>query len=101
MPRRQVVLRVENRRLTDTSIANADDPQFVGNLEFSLRSANGSYTDHAARLRLQLNGVTQSHWNTTIASIVDGPDAPHINAQFTGLSPYLQGWIIDKFDSQH
>lgn len=87
-------------RLADISLAAADEPPVVGNLEFSLRLATTGFTDHAASVWLQLDGTTESQWEATIAGILHDPDAPHINAQFTALSSNLQRRIIGKFSNK-
>jgi len=51
-------------------------------------------------LWLQIDSTTESRWDATIAGIVHNPDAPRINALFTGLSPDLERWIIGKFGNK-
>jgi hypothetical protein len=87
-------------RLSDISLAAAGEPSVVGNLQFSLQSANTGFTDNAASLWLQIDGTTESRWDATIAGIVHNLDAPRINALFTGLSPDLERWIIGKFGNK-
>ena len=87
-------------RLADIRLAAAGEPPVVGNLQFALRLANAGFTDNAASLWLQLDGTTESRWDATIAGIVHNPDAPRITAQFGGLSPDLERWIIGKFGNK-
>ena len=76
-------------RLSDISLAAAGKSPVVGNLQFSLQSADTGFSDNAASLWLQIDGTTESRRDATIAGIVHNPDAPRINALFTGLSPNL------------
>jgi hypothetical protein len=96
-----MIWRAGNRCLTDIGMAIAGDPPVIGNLEFSRSSINASFTDHAASMWRQINGTTESHWNTTINLDIHESCAPHINAPFPGLSANLQRWMISKFGSQH
>ena len=87
-------------RLSDISLAAAGEPSVVGTLQFSLQSANTGFSDNAASLWLQIDSTTESRWDATIAGILHNPDAPRINALFTGLSPDLERWIIGKFGNK-